>query len=147
MMNAVWVWGAIGLILLAMEMASGTFYMMWLGVSAMCVALMMWQFPATSIALQLIVFALLSLGSLAIWKMFYKRAETHHRVGQAQGEEIGRVGTIVEACEPNMQGKILFGQGLMGSREWPAVADTAIAVGTQAKVVAVEGNYLRVQAV
>lgn len=146
-MNAVWVWGAIGLILLAMEMASGTFYMMWLGVSAVCVALMMWLFPNASVAIQLIVFALLSLGSLAIWKMFYKRAETHHRVGQAQGEEIGRIGTIVEACEPNGQGKILFGQGLMGSREWPVVANNAIAVGTQAKVVAVEGNYLRVEIV
>jgi hypothetical protein len=33
----------------------------------------------------------------------------------------------------------------MGSRAWTAIADENIAVGTQAVVVAVEGNALRVK--
>ncbi len=147
MIDAMWVWGAIGLILLAIEMATGTFYILWFGVSALSVAVAVCIMPSIPQALQIVMFAALSISSLVIWRLNYKKTETHHRVGQAQGEEIGRVGTIVEACEPNTQGKILFGQGLMGSREWTAVADNAIAAGTQAKVIAVEGNYLRVQAI
>lgn len=35
----------------------------------------------------------------------------------------------------------------MGAREWTAVSDEAINVGTEASVVSVEGNTLRIKAV
>ncbi len=145
MINAMWIWGAIGLVLLAMEMASGTFYILWFGISALCVAITMAMFPGIPHGIQFAMFAALSISSLAIWKLHYKKADSNSRVGQAQGEEIGRVGIVIEACAQEKIGKIQFTQGLMGSREWPAVSDQAIAVGTHAKVVAVEGNSLRIQ--
>jgi membrane protein implicated in regulation of membrane protease activity len=91
------------------------------------------------------MFAVLSFSSLAIWKLNYKKTETHSRVGQAQGEEIGRTGTVIVACSPSANGKISFTQGLMGSREWPAIADETIEAGSDAIVVAVEGNALRIK--
>jgi len=145
MLDAMWVWGAIGLILLAVEMATGTFYILWFGVSALSVAIAMWLFPNISQALQFVMFAALSISSLAIWKLNYKKTETHSRVGQAQGEEIGRTGTVIEACSLAQNGKIQFTQGLMGSREWVAVSNETIDVGTEATVVAVEGNALRIR--
>jgi membrane protein implicated in regulation of membrane protease activity len=145
MIDAMWIWGAIGLILLAVEMATGTFYVLWFGVSALSVAIAMWLFPNIPQAIQFVMFAVLSFSSLAIWKLNYKKTETHSRVGQAQGEEIGRTGTVIVACSPSANGKISFTQGLMGSREWPAIADEVIEVGSAATVVAVEGNALRVK--
>ena len=147
MANAMWVWAALGLILLAAEMATGTFYVLWLGISAISVAIAMWLFPSIAPAMQLAMFAALSISSLAIWQLNYKKHETHSRVGQAQGEEIGRIGTVTSACSPNQVGKIRFTQGLMGAREWPAVSSDAIAEGVDASVVAVEGNQLRIKAV
>jgi membrane protein implicated in regulation of membrane protease activity len=147
MIDAMWVWGAIGLVLLAMEMASGTFYIFWFGISALCVAVTMAMFPAIPHGIQLAMFAALSISSLAIWKLHYKKTDTNSRVGQAQGEEIGRTGIVIEACDNERIGKIQFTQGLMGSREWPAVSNLAIAAGTHAKVVAVEGNSLRIEAI
>lgn len=147
MVEAMWIWGAIGLVLLAIEMATGTIYVLWFGISALCVAIATWLFPNMMIAVQFAIFAALSIGSLAIWKLNYKKTATHSRVGQAQGEEIGRVGTVIAACSPSQNGKIQFTQGLMGSREWPAIADAAISEGMQARVIAVEGNTLRIQAV
>ncbi len=144
MINAMWVWGAIGLVLLAVEMATGTFYVLWFGVSALSVSIAMWMFPNIPQALQFVMFAALSISSLAIWKLNYKKTETHSRVGQAQGEEVGRTGTVTETCGPNQIGKIQFTQGLMGSREWPAIANEAIEDGSDATVIAVEGNALRV---
>ncbi len=145
MIDAMWVWGAIGLILLAVEMATGTFYVLWFGVSALSVAITMWIFPNIPQALQFTMFAVLSLSSLAIWKLNYKKHETHSRVGQAQGEEIGRTGTVIEACSTSQNGKIRFSQGLMGSREWAAISNEAIDAGSDATVVAVEGNALRIK--
>ena len=147
MIDAMWIWAALGLILLAVEMATGTFYVLWFGVSALSVAIAMWMFPNIPQALQFAMFAALSISSLAIWKFNYKKHETHSRVGQAQGEEIGRIGTVIEACSANLNGKIRFTQGLMGAREWAAVSNEAIAVGVDARVVAVEGNQLRIQAI
>ena len=147
MINAMWTWGAIGLILLAVEMATGTFYILWFGISALSVAIAMWMFPEIPRAMQFAMFAALSISSLAIWKLNYKKHETHSRVGQAQGEEIGRVGTVIEACGPSQNGKIRFTQGLMGSREWAAISDEEIEVGCDATVMAVEGNELRIKKV
>ena len=74
-----------------------------------------------------------------------KKTETHSRVGQAQGEEIGRVGEVTKTCSATQTGTIQFTQGLMGSREWPAIANETIEAGSSAAVVAVEGNTLRVK--
>jgi inner membrane protein len=144
MIDAMWIWGAIGLLLLAVEISIGTVYVLWFGISALCVAFATWIFPGMPPAVQFAVFAALSIGSLAIWRLNYKKTETHSRVGQAQGEEIGRTGTVIESVSPNQNGKISFVQGLMGSREWVAVANESIEVGSPAKVVAVEGNTLRI---
>lgn len=145
MIDAMWIWGAIGVILLAVEMATGTFYVLWFGISALSVAIAMWVFPNIPQAIQFAMFAALSISSLAIWRLNYKKTETHSRVGQAQGEEIGRTGTVIEACSPAQNGKIRFTQGLMGSREWAAISDEPIDAGSNAAVVAVEGNMLRVK--
>lgn len=144
MIDTIWVWGAVGLLLLAVEISTGTIYILWFGIAALCVALATWIFPNMPIAIQLATFAALSIGSLAIWRLNYKKVETHSRVGQAQGEEIGRTGTVIESINADKNGKISFSQGLMGSREWVAVANEVIEVGAQARVVAVEGNALRV---
>ena len=146
MMQAMWIWGAIGLILLAAEMATGTFYVLWFGVAALIIALLTWLMPGMSASIQLILFSILSIGSLFLWRNYYKKTSTDSRVGQAQGEEIGRIGTIIEPVSAMQNGRIQFTQGLMGSREWVAVANETIVAGTQAVVVAVEGNSLRVKA-
>lgn len=145
MIEPVWLWAILGVVLLSVEMAIGTFDILWFGIAALCVAVVMWLFPNMSMAAQFTMFAALSLISLATWRLHYKKNEKHHRVGQAQGQEIGRVGTVIAVCGPNKNGKIGFAQGLMGAREWVAVSDEEINKGTEAEVVAVEGNSLRIK--
>ncbi len=144
MIEAMWVWGAIGLVLLAVEMATSTFYVLWFGVAALCVAIAMWLFPSMSTAMQYAMFAILSLGSLAIWRLNYKKTSTNSRVGQSQSDEIGRVGTVVETVSIKQNGKIHFAQGLMGSREWAAISEETIEAGSDATVVAIVGNALKI---
>lgn len=144
-MDAMWAWGAVGLILLAVEIATGTFYVLWFGVAALCVSLITWLLPALSSPIQVLLFAGLSLATLVVWKKCFKKADTHSRVGQSQGEEIGRVGTVTKTSGPSKNGVIRFTQGLMGSREWAAISDEPIEAGNNATVIAVEGNALRIQ--
>jgi membrane protein implicated in regulation of membrane protease activity len=144
-MNTLWTWGILGLILLAIEMATGTFYILWFGVAALIVACTMAAFPATPAALQFFLFALISLASLTIWKLNYKKTSTDSRIGQSQGEEIGRVGTITQKVSIKQPGQIEFAQGVMGSRSWPVVSDEEIEPGEEALITAIEGNSLRVK--
>ncbi|MSP86393.1 MAG: NfeD family protein [Methylotenera sp.] len=144
MIEAMWIWGAIGILLLAVEMATGTFYVLWFGVAALCVAVIIGLLPHLSHALQFALFAILSLGSLAIWRRYYKKTSADSRVGQAQGEEIGRMGIVTQACSLSHVGAIRFTQGLMGSRDWAAVSTETIEVDSSAIVIAVEGNALRI---
>lgn len=144
MIDIFWIWGVLGLVLLAAEMATGTMYLLWLGISALCLAVTVWLFPNLSIAWQFMLFAILALISLGIWRLHYKKTAIHYRVGQSQGEEIGRVGIIAKTCGPKQNGKIRFTQGVMGSKEWTAIADETIETGQEAKIVAVIGNAVKV---
>lgn len=143
-MEPMWMWAAVGIILLAVEMATGTFYVVWFGVAALCVAITMWLFPSMPEAVQYAVYAALSLGSLTVWKLYYKKTSTNSRIGQSKGDEIGRVGSVIETASLKQNGKIRFAQGLMGSREWTAIADETIEAGSEACVVAVVGNALKI---
>jgi membrane protein implicated in regulation of membrane protease activity len=145
MLEPIWMWGILGFILLAFEMATGTFYILWFGISALCLSAVLWLFPATSVVLQLFLFSVLSLSSLAIWRLNYKKTSTDSRIGQSQGDEVGRVGTITEAVSPKQNGRIQFAQGVMGSRDWAAIATEDIETGAEAVIVSIEGNALRVQ--
>ena len=145
MTEVAWAWAVLAAILLAVEISvTGTLFSLWFSISALCVAALVWLFPGLSYAVQFIVFAVLSLGSLAIWRRYYKKTDADYRVGQAQGEEIGRTGTVIKATSPAHSGTIKFAQGLLGSREWVAFSDEPIEAGSDAKVVAVEGNTLRI---
>jgi membrane protein implicated in regulation of membrane protease activity len=145
MLEIMWIWGIVGLVLLAAEMLIGTMDALWFGIAALILALLTWLFPELSWPWQLFLFAVLSLGAVFLWRRHDKKTSSDLRIGQSQGDEIGRVGTISEAVGPNQNGRIRFTQGVMGSREWTAVASEEIEVGADAVIVAIEGNSLRVK--
>lgn len=145
MLQPVWIWAILGLALLSAELLSSTFYFLWFGVAALVVALLLWLIPAMPATLQLFLFAFLSLSSLTVWRRYYKKTSTDLRIGQSQGDEVGRSGTITEAVSPQKSGRIRFAQGVMGSRDWEAIADEDIAVGAEATIVEIAGNSLRVK--
>lgn len=148
MIEPIWIWAAFGIALLTIEMTLvGTLDIVWFGIAALCVAIAIWLFPTMPYAMQFTMFSVLALSSLAIWRLYYKKTETHSRIGQSQGEEIGRTGRVTQACGPTQTGHIQFTQGLMGAKDWPSVSDETIESGAEANVVAVEGNTLRIKAV
>lgn len=145
MLEIMWIWGILGLALLGFEMLTGTMYVLWFGIAAILLAILTWLAPAMPIALQLFLFAGLSVGALVIWRRNYKKNSTDLHIGQSQGDEIGRIGTIVEPISTKQPGRIQFVQGVMGSREWEAVSNENLESGAEAVIVAIEGNSLRVK--
>lgn len=145
MLQPLWSWAILGLLLLGMEMLTGTFYILWFGIAALCVALLIALFPHLSTAIQLLAFSVLSLASLAVWRLKYAKTQPQLRVGQSRGEELGRVGRITQPVSPSSQGRIEFTLPVLGSRDWIAISEQTLQPGDEAQVVRVEGNYLRVE--
>lgn len=143
-MDAVWSWGIAGLILLAAELATGTLYILWFGIAGLVVSLLLWINPTLAVAWQLFWFAVLSLVSLLAWKKFEKKQPAASRLGQSQGEEIGRIGIISMPVSADLNGRIRFAQGVMGSREWTAISQETLLEGEEAVIAGIEGNALRV---
>ncbi len=146
MLEPVWMWAILGLILLGAEMLSGTFYLLWFGVASLCVALMLFVWPATPVAIQLLAFSVLSLASLAVWRIKYSGKQPVSRVGQSHGDAIGQIGKITEAVSPQQLGRIVFTLPVMGSREWVVLSEDSIEAGSGAEIIGIEGNYLKVRA-
>lgn len=144
-MDVMWLWAILGLVLLGAEMASTTFYLFWFGVAALATALLVWLIPSISIKVQIFLFAVVSLLLILTWRQFFKKNDSDLRVGQSRGDEIGRIGTIIETVTPKQNGKIQFPQGVMGSREWTAIADETLEISADAAIIAIEGNALRVK--
>jgi len=140
-----WIWGILGLTLLGVEMLTGTLYILWFAAAALLLSLVTWLYPAMPMTWQLLVYAVLSLGTLFLYRQYYDKNERDYNVGQSQGDEIGLVGEVIATILPHQAGRIRFAQGVMGSKEWNAVSDQTIEIGQQATIVAIEGNALRVK--
>ncbi|HQR50362.1 MAG TPA: NfeD family protein [Methylophilaceae bacterium] len=144
MLQPLWAWAILGLVLLGAEMLSGTFYLLWFGIAALCVALLLALWPDAPFSLQLLAFSVLALTSLTVWKLKYHGKVADLRIGQSHGDAIGQAGRISATVAPEQLGRITFTMPVMGSREWTAVSDERIEAGETAVVSGIEGNYLRV---
>ena len=145
MLQPIWIWAILGVALLSIELLSGTFYILWFGIAALCVALMLAISPATTLPIQLLAFSVLSLTSFFVWRAKYKRQGTGSRVGQSRDESIGKIGRITATVSSEHNGTIIFTVPVMSSREWTVIADESIEAGEQAEIVSIEGNFLRVK--
>ena len=139
-----WTWVVGGIALILAELAIPFFFIVWFGLGAILVGLLMMALPHLSLTAQLAVWTLASLAMVVVWFRVFKRSFHKPRVGTADGEVIGEIGVLVSAVAPFERGKVRFQRPLLGSEEWVCLADTAIAAGERVRVVAVEGSYLKV---
>jgi len=139
-----WTWIVGGIVLMLAELAITSFFVIWFGLGALLVGLLMLLMPELSLTAQLATWTLASLAMVVLWFRVFKRSEHKTLVGSAEGEVLGEIGLLVGAVAPFERGKVRFQRPVLGSEEWVCLADAAIAAGERVKVVAVEGSYLKV---
>ncbi len=139
-----WTWVVGGIALILAELAIPSFFIVWFGLGAILVGLLMLLLPQLSLTAQLAVWTLASLAMVVLWFRVFKRSFHKTRVGTADGEVIGEIGVLVSAVAPFERGRVRFQRPLLGSDEWVCLADAAIAAGERVRVVAVEGSFLKV---
>lgn len=138
-----WHWVVAGIILILAELAVPAFVLVWFGLGALVVAMLV-AVADVGVTMQLAAWLVTSVLLVFLWfKVF--RPESHKtRIGMSEPAMIGEVGLLARDVAPFEKGEVRFQKPLLGSDTWPCIADEEIAAGTRVKVVAVEGSLLKV---
>jgi membrane protein implicated in regulation of membrane protease activity len=137
-------WWLLALLLIGAEVIAPGYFLLWIGVAAGVMGVIMLIAPGLPVLAQAIVFAVLAIAMCAVyWKFIRPLAE--HRNDQPllnrRGERlVGQRFVLIEAIV-NGRGKVKVGDG-----SWLAVGPD-VPAGGEVEVVAAEGTTLRVRPV
>ena len=67
-----WHWWILGVGLIIIEILLPTFFALWMGIAAFITGLFLLLFPDLSWQYQLLIFALLSIVSILVWRQYYR---------------------------------------------------------------------------
>lgn len=139
-----WHWLTFAVLLIIMEIFSPGAFFLWLGISSACVGAVLYTWPELSWQNQLILFAVLSVVSIVIWRLtrrfFPSQESAVPNLNRRAEQYIGRTFRLIEPIE-NGVGKIK-----VDDSSWRVHgADTPIE--TPVKVTGVDGIVFNVEAV
>lgn len=139
-----WYWVIAGAALILMELVVPSFFILWFGIGALLVALALWLLPDLSLTAQIGLWSGASLVMVALWFKLFAGARLKTQSGTAQGEVIGEVGLLVSAVAPFQHGKVRFQKPILGSEQWTCMADEVIPAGERVRILAFDGNSVKV---
>ena len=66
-------------------------------------------------------------------------------IGTSASDVIGETGVLVSNLTPHARGSVRFQKPILGADCWECYADAPISSGTRVRIVAVEGNFIKVE--
>lgn len=134
----------VGIVLMLAELAIPAFFVIWFGLGAVLVGLLLLVTPALSLTTQVVMWTLASVALTVAWFRIFRTDQHKTRFGQAGSGAVGEIGLLTSAVAPYQPGQVRFQKPVLGAEQWECRADDAIAAGERVRVVSVEGNYVMV---
>lgn len=136
-----WHWIIIGFILLILEMNTGTFVMLGLGVSAIIVGILDITIQITFIT-EILLWIIVSIVSIWSWKKWMK---TPHVSNTGQSDHtLETLGTVTKEIHPHQRGKVTFDTPVLGNTSWHATSEEEISKDSRIKIVEINGQLITV---
>jgi len=136
-----WHWIAFGIFLITLEIFTGTFMMLGLGLAAMLVGVVENLFHI-SIEMQLSLWIILSILSLLIWFKYLKDNSVENS-GQSN-YSLETEGTIESEILPNSRGTVRFDSPVLGNTVWTATSKEKIEPNSRVKIIEIKGQLIEV---
>jgi membrane protein implicated in regulation of membrane protease activity len=134
-------WLSLGGVLLAAEMLGASGYLLWSGVAAALVGLLVWLVPFAW-EWQGIAFAILTVAIAMLWANWLKRKPDHsisnESLNQRGRQMVGMHGHLLEQPENG------YSRIRIGDSTWRVSCADSLLIGEEVIVTGVEGNTLRV---
>lgn len=138
-----WHWAVTGIILILSELAVPAFVLVWFGLGALVVTVVV-ALGTIGVTAQLATWLVVSVLLVFLWFKVFRPDRYKTRIGMSAPAMIGEIGLLTEPVAPFKRGEVRFQKPLLGTDTWPCIADEDIAVSTRVKVIAVEGSLLKV---
>lgn len=141
----IWHWLVLGGVLIVAELFTTSFFSLFLGISALIIAVASWLVPVPWF-FQVIVWLLLSVILTVLWFLVVYPQIKSKKMRIGSDAIIGQTGMIIAPINADLQSKVRFSVPMFGANEWVCrVADNRpTAVGERVKVLDVVGNELLV---
>ena len=141
-----WHWIVFGVVLMLAEIALTTFFVLWFGVAAVAVGLILFVFPHIGLSWQILVWTVLSTILAALWFRYLKPLSIDRtKAGLSREAIVGEVGQVIQAPSEDRRGRLRFPAPILGNDEWTIISNQAVANGDRVRVVDVVGNSLLVE--
>ncbi len=134
-------WAALALVLIAAEtMAPGAF-LLWMGLAAAAVCLIVLVAPGLSLLVQVVLFVVLSVVAVMVYRKWFRRRErpSDQPLLNRRAEQL--VGQVMELDQAIIDGR---GRVKIGDAFW-SVSGPELPRGARVRVIAVDGMILKVQ--
>lgn len=139
-----YIWAILGVFAVVFEIATPTFFAIFLGLGFFGSALISY-FVEDSLILQIMVALLGMFVGAFVFKKRRIADVPSSKIGQSD-EFIGVEGKVIETISPENNGRVKLNVPVLGSSEWDAKnsTDTTLEKGTLIEIVAIHGHYLDV---
>ena len=137
-----WHWIVFGLILLLLELLTGTFFILTLAISALIVGIAS-LLIVISFNSELSLWIILSVVGVSIWYKWLRDKKTP-KIGQSN-YKFDTLGTVIEEIDPNKRGKVVFDTPVLGNTTWIATSNELIKKGERVKISQVNGQLIKVR--
>ncbi len=136
-----WYWWILAAVLAAAEILGTGFYLLWTAAAAVLLGFLVLLFPGLGWEVQLLLFALSSLGALLAWHWFQKRFASKSDSPALNLRAESYLGRRLDLEEPIVNG---FGTVRLDDSRWRVEAEEDLPSGTKVKVIGCDGATLKV---
>jgi len=137
-----WHWIVFGLVLLVVELISGTFFVLTFAVAAILVGFISFLM-LISFNNELFLWIIFSFIGLSIW-FKWLRDKKNPKSGQSN-YRFDTKGTVLKEILPNRRGEVVFDIPVLGNTTWVATSDEELSEGSRVEIVEVNGQLIKVK--
>jgi len=138
-----WHWLVLGIFLVIMEIFVPSFTVLWFGLGALVVGVVLWPLPDLPLAGQLMIWIVASCAFALGWFKYFKpRMIDKTTAGIARESAIGESGQVIRAPVAESRGLVRFAVPILGDDEWEFISEQEVAVGDRVFIKEFSGNTL-----
>jgi membrane protein implicated in regulation of membrane protease activity len=138
-----WHWLLLGIGLVIAEIFLASFTILWFGLGAMLVGILLWLMPAMSTTTQLFLWILFSCGFAVYWFKFFKpKMVDKTKAGIAREAAIGESGQVIKVPVEGGRGIVRFTTPILGDDEWEFICEQPVEPGDRVFIKEFSGNAL-----
>jgi len=140
---ATWHWLVLGILLVIMEIFIPSFTVLWFGLGALVVGVVLWPLPELPLAAQLLIWIVASCLFTILWFKYFKpRMIDKTTAGIAREAAVGESGQVIKVPAGERRGVVRFAIPILSADEWEFICEQDVAVGDRVFIKEFSGNTL-----